>query len=292
LVRGNTMPLYRRLPRLGYAAARIVLPGGRWRYEGRGYCPSCDNRTVFVLAEGHAAWVRDLAAGWNNSAAFKAGLVTRESHICGLCGANYRMRVLARTLLDRLGLPDARALAAKLQEQPSFAIYETACRNVFRDASVPAQPHYIQSEYFADAAPGAIVDGVMNQNLEALTFADASFDAVLTSEVLEHVADLDRALAEIARVLKPGGCHVFTVPSDPGLPATVERARIVDGAVVYLEPPVLHGDSIRNEGILAFRDFGADTKEVASRFGLCCDESVFTDARGFVTSVFVATRRA
>jgi hypothetical protein len=174
LVRGNTMPLYRRLPRLGYAAARIVLPGGRWRYEGRGYCPSCDNRTVFVLAEGHAAWVRDLAAGWNNSAAFKAGLVTRESHICGLCGANYRMRVQARTLLDRLGLPDARALAAKLQEQPSFAIYETACRNVFRDASVPAQPHYIQSEYFADAAPGAIVDGVMNQNLEALTATPAA----------------------------------------------------------------------------------------------------------------------
>jgi SAM-dependent methyltransferase len=286
------MRLYERLPRLGYAAARILLPGGRWRYEGRGYCASCGNQTVFVLAEGHAAWVRTLAASWDNSAAFKTGLVTRESHICGLCGANYRMRAQARALLDRLGLGDTRALADRLRANPSFAIYETAHRNVFRSAAVVERMNYVQSEYLDGAKPGEIVAGVMNQNLEALTFGDASFDAVLTSEVLEHVADLDRALAEIARVLKPGGLHVFTVPSDPGLPRTVERARIVDGQVMHLLNPVTHGDSIRGEGILAFRDFGADAKDVTSRYGLRCEESMLSDASGFVTSVFVATKVA
>src|SRR5262249_26255553 len=38
-----------------------------------------------------------------------------------------------------------------------------------------------------------------------LPFADASFDAVLSTDTFEHVMDLDLAFAEIARVLKPGG---------------------------------------------------------------------------------------
>jgi SAM-dependent methyltransferase len=41
---------------------------------------------------------------------------------------------------------------------------------------------------------------------------DASVDTVLCSEVLEHVPHPDRAVGEIARVLKPGGTLVITVP--------------------------------------------------------------------------------
>jgi SAM-dependent methyltransferase len=38
-----------------------------------------------------------------------------------------------------------------------------------------------------------------------LPFADASFDAVLSTDTFEHVMDLDLAFGEVARVLKPGG---------------------------------------------------------------------------------------
>lgn len=44
---------------------------------------------------------------------------------------------------------------------------------------------------------------------EALPVADASFDVAYCCDVLEHVADLDRVIAETARVLKPGGLYLF-----------------------------------------------------------------------------------
>lgn len=41
---------------------------------------------------------------------------------------------------------------------------------------------------------------------------DASFDAVLCTEVLEHVADPVKAVREMARVLRPGGKMIITAP--------------------------------------------------------------------------------
>jgi len=46
-----------------------------------------------------------------------------------------------------------------------------------------------------------------------LDYPDDTFDLVAAIEVLEHVAELDRALGEIRRVLKPGGRFAFTTPN-------------------------------------------------------------------------------
>ena len=42
-------------------------------------------------------------------------------------------------------------------------------------------------------------------DVQALPFQDASFDCVLAAWMLYHVPDVDRALSELARVLRPGG---------------------------------------------------------------------------------------
>ena len=49
-------------------------------------------------------------------------------------------------------------------------------------------------------------------NAEQMPYAASSFDAVYGSSVLHHL-DLDRALAEVFRVLRPGGRCVFTEPN-------------------------------------------------------------------------------
>jgi len=48
---------------------------------------------------------------------------------------------------------------------------------------------------------------------DALPYADASFDLVCCSWVLEHLPDPVRALAEVARVLAPGGHFIFLTPN-------------------------------------------------------------------------------
>ncbi len=45
-----------------------------------------------------------------------------------------------------------------------------------------------------------------------LPFPDGSFDRVICSEVLEHIPDDRAAMAELARVLRPGGTMAVTVP--------------------------------------------------------------------------------
>ena len=54
---------------------------------------------------------------------------------------------------------------------------------------------------------------VVNAAGEHLPVAAASFDLILSHEVLEHVADDRRALAEMSRVLRPGGRIVLFVPN-------------------------------------------------------------------------------
>ncbi len=54
--------------------------------------------------------------------------------------------------------------------------------------------------------------GAVRGDALALPFGDGAFDRVIASEVLEHIPDDERAMGELARVLRPGGTMAATVP--------------------------------------------------------------------------------
>jgi len=64
----------------------------------------------------------------------------------------------------------------------------------------------------AGEAPAGVLGTAVNGDALALPFADAVFDRVVAAEVLEHVPADGDALAELARVLRPGGTLAVTVP--------------------------------------------------------------------------------
>jgi ubiquinone/menaquinone biosynthesis C-methylase UbiE len=77
-------------------------------------------------------------------------------------------------------------------------------------------------DYRGDGSPDAVVGLPRFANVRAfissdprrLPYDDASFDAVLSCGVLEHVLDPDASLDEIARVLRPGGTiYVYKLPN-------------------------------------------------------------------------------
>jgi SAM-dependent methyltransferase len=74
-----------------------------------------------------------------------------------------------------------------------------------------------QATFAAMVEAGEIAEarfvGGLQGDATRLPFADASFDRVITSEVLEHIQSDTAAIAEFVRVLKPGGTFAATVPA-------------------------------------------------------------------------------
>lgn len=81
----------------------------------------------------------------------------------------------------------------------------TACRLTGSDFDVPRLAAARRA--LGGRAP------VSASDILALPYRDATFDKIVLSEVLEHLPDDAGALAEVVRVLKPGGLVAITVPN-------------------------------------------------------------------------------
>jgi SAM-dependent methyltransferase len=61
-----------------------------------------------------------------------------------------------------------------------------------------------------------------------IALPDASYDVVIANHILEHVDDDHRAMAEMFRILRPGGTALLTVPINPTRQETYEDATIIE----------------------------------------------------------------
>ncbi len=117
---------------------------------------------------------------------------------------------------------------------------------------------YIPSQFLPEHRPGALVKGVRNENFEKLTFKDASIDLHVSQDVFEHVLDPDAAFREIARTLRPGGMHIFTVPIVRKTEPSRTRARLENGTLCHLLPEEYHGNPVGDGRSLVTTDWGYD----------------------------------
>ncbi|MFI6183310.1 class I SAM-dependent methyltransferase [Nonomuraea sp. NPDC051191] len=98
--------------------------------------------------------------------------------------------------------------------------------------AVDADPAML--ELVARRHPGATV---RRATLPVLPFEDASFDAVAGNFVINHVADTPATLAELHRVLRPGGAVALTWWKSDEMTATNVFAEALAAAGVPYEPP-------------------------------------------------------
>jgi SAM-dependent methyltransferase len=75
----------------------------------------------------------------------------------------------------------------------------------------------VGADYSADATDAATGRGlaVAQMNALALGFADNAFEAVCSSHLIEHFTDPEAHVAEMARVLAPGGAAFILTPNEP-----------------------------------------------------------------------------
>jgi SAM-dependent methyltransferase len=197
----------------------------------------------------------------------------RESCVCSSCGATTRQRQVAYVARLALREQTGRAVSSLRAARPlldgHLVVYNAEASGAVHRA-LAGSPGYRSSEYFGpEHRSGELVDGVMHQDLTRLSFEDASVSLVLSSDVLEHVPDPYKAHADIHRVLRPGGRHVFTVPFYQTRYEDEPRAVVeADGRVRHLHEALYHGDPVRpNEGILVYTIFALEMLVRLSRIG-------------------------
>lgn len=196
-------------------------------------------------------------------------LPTRDNHRCSNCRSMQRQRDVAQIIVDEFGrglVLDLRSLVVS-GLLDGVDVYEVGIRGPIA-ARLNRLPRYVSSYFWDDVTPGDHRDGVQCQDLRCLTFGDGSFDLVVSLEVFEHVFEADKVVSEIARVLKPGGLHIFSVPVRYPFPAASEvRAEIVEGEIVHRMPERYHvaGDLSKS---LVVTEWGSDIVELHERHGL------------------------
>jgi SAM-dependent methyltransferase len=218
----------------------------KFKYRhNHGYCPICEKKTIFIEFD---SWLRD-------------------NYKCAGCLSIPRNRALVRTL--NLFAPDWKKLV--IHESSASAPLEPFFKN--------SAPAYTASQYYDDVPRGDQKGQYRSEDISNMTFEDNSFDLFITSDVFEHVFEPEKAFSEIARVLKPGGMHIFTMPWYPEMKESEPRAYLKDGKVFQIKEPIYHGNPVSEEGSLVTFDWGLDF----------CD--IIYKSSGMTTTIYVEKNR-
>jgi len=197
--------------------SRLLDSDGDWPAYLRYWVRVGSGAILPVLHRGDARWCPCCDGTFDEFIDFRASGYVYPRERCPRCGSLQRQRLLWLFLereTDLLTRP-----VRVLHVAPDYAFYRRlhAMRGVeYRTADLQRSP----------MVPARV-------DITAMGFDDTTFDLVMCSHVLEHVSDDRRALAEMRRVLKPGGLALLQHPiadiartdEDPAVTDPDERLR-------------------------------------------------------------------
>lgn len=211
------------------------------KIEYPGYCEVCNEEVGFIITD---------------AAAENGRINYRENMVCPKCRLNNRQRIMAALILNTEKI-DEKQIYMYEQITPFFRTMKPRIKNL------------IGSEYFGDTViPGTISEnGIRHEDAMNLSFDNESIDLIISNDVFEHVADIEKTFMEAYRVLKRGGKMYISVPFYFAFQKTVKRAAIVNGKLEHYEPIVYHGNPMSKEGSLVFYDHGWELIDIIKNCG-------------------------
>ena len=219
---------------------------GTYFFKHKGYCPCCDAKVSFVAKN---PWLRD-------------------HFLCNGCKSIPRERALMHII------------ETQYPNWQELAIHESSPGERGHSLKLKREgKNYLESQYFPGHKKGDVVNGIPHIDLEDQSFDDASFDLVITSDVMEHIYEPDKAFKEIYRTLKPGGAHIFSVPIiNKHKPTQRWANKGPDGAPEFLFDPEWHGNPVDAQGSPVTMHWGFDIIDfISEQTGAQCSIEYLND---------------
>ncbi|MBC7383313.1 MAG: class I SAM-dependent methyltransferase [Bacteroidia bacterium] len=166
---------------------------------------------------------------------------------CPLCGKSYFISLknnpfLTRCLTCKANITNLAlipVIKAHVNNDYSKHVYELSSYGSTLDFLKRHFKNLVFSEYFPGKKFGETVNGILNEDVQHLTFNNNSFDMVTSNQVFEHVPDDRKGYAECYRVLRKGGAYIFAVPLYD-IEKTVQIASVINDEVVFSGEPEYH----------------------------------------------------
>ena len=203
-----------------------------------GICPICGGKDFSEVS----VLYPELVQAWQLSSAEEAYINRQQGFYCHQCRNNLRAFALAAAILHEYGFDGT--LAEFCAPPRNLSVLEI-------NEAANLAPYLGQM-------PGHLLRSYPHIDMLEMDFPDESFNLVIHSDTLEHVAYPERALSECLRVLKKDGRCIFTVPIVVGRQT---RSRI--GLTASY-----HGEKgCRDETMRVHTEFGMDVWQMGLRVG-------------------------
>ena len=190
----------------------------------------------------------ELVYAWELSEDESRYIDIQQGTHCAACGANVRSMALALAIMRNRDFTGTLSAFVVDRDQAALRVLEINEAGGLHPtlARLPGHRLITHPQY----------------DMTSLPFAEGSFDLVVHSDTLEHVANPRKGLEECLRILAPHGALAFTVPVIVG---RLSRDR-------SFLPPSYHGqEGTLDSGMLVHTEFGADvwTYVVDAGFSSC-----------------------